>query len=270
MPAEWLQPGADTLDLAPALAAFAEQGFARLGRVLSDAGVAALRARADDLMLGRAPGDALFFQHDSATGAYEDLAFGRGWVGPSPAYRKIERLELDPVVRAWIENPLFERVARALVGPDVALYRAMLMNKAAGGGTVLPWHQDGGLFWGVDRAPTLQIWTALDEADAERGAVAFVPGTHRAGLARPAGGNVPADALAAAGAEARAVLVPVVAGEALLIHNHVWHRSGQSAGATPRRALSFCYMDAATRCTRTRRAPRTFTRVFVGGATSGS
>jgi hypothetical protein len=262
-PTDWLVAGALDRELAPALAELAERGFARLGPVLSPAGLAALRARVDDLMLGRAPGDALFFQHDSPSGAYEDLEFGRGWIGPSPAYRKIERLEHDPVVRAWLENPLYARVAHATIGPAVAVYRAMLMNKAARGGTTLPWHQDGGLFWGVDRAPTLQIWTALDDADAASGAISFVPGTHTAGLCRPSGGNVPPEALASTDTGSCAVQVPAVAGEALLIHNHVWHRSGVNASDRPRRALSFCYMDAATRCTRTRRAPRQFTRVFV-------
>ena len=39
----------------------------------------------------------------------------------------------DDVVRAWIENPVFGAVARRVVGPEVSLYRAMLMNKAARG-----------------------------------------------------------------------------------------------------------------------------------------
>jgi hypothetical protein len=256
--ARWLTAEAEALDLAPVLAHFEAHGWARLGRVLSDDGLAALRARVDELML--VPRGDLFYQHDSPTGAYEDLAFGDGWVGPSLAYRKLERLEHDEVVRAWLENPLYARIARARIGPEVSVFRAMLMNKAARGGTELPWHQDGGLFWGVDRPPTLQIWTGLDDARADSGALAFVPGTHAAGLVRASGGNVPREALV--DVEARAVLVPTVAGEALLIHNHVWHRSGRNATDTPRRGLSFCYMDAATRCLRTRRAPRTFTRVF--------
>jgi hypothetical protein len=48
----------------------------------------------------------------------------------------------------------------------------------------------------------------------------------------------------------------------LLIHNHVWHRSGRTATGKPRRALSVCYMEGATRCRRQKRAPRTFVRLF--------
>ena len=119
------------------------------------------------------------------------------------------------------------------------------MNKHAGGGTDLPWHQDGGDFWGLDRDPTLQIWTALDDApDRRRLRRGRRPGRTSAGLATPLGGVVPKDKLEPRDAEARALAIPAVAGEVLLIHNHVWHRSGRSKAGHPRRALSVCYMDA--------------------------
>src|SRR6185503_17637850 len=125
------------------------------------------------------------------------------------------------------------------------------MTKGSGGGTVLPWHQDGGLFWGLDRDPELQIWTALDDAPVEAGCVEVLPGSHR-GRATELGGKIPDELVARAGADARAVPIPARAGEALLIHNHLWHRSGVNATDAPRRAFSVCYMSAATRCMRTR------------------
>ena len=89
------------LPLDAALAEFARVGYARLGRVVSDEGLAALGARVDDLMSARVRHEGMFFQHDSATGRYEDLTFGAGWQGPSRDYRKIEKLELDPLFRAY-------------------------------------------------------------------------------------------------------------------------------------------------------------------------
>jgi hypothetical protein len=151
------------LDLGAALAHLDEHGFARLGRLIDPAALALLRERADDLMLGRHRVEGLFFQADSPSGAYADLEFGRGWVGPSLGYRKLEKLERDDRFRALIASPPFERIARARIAGDIAIYRAVLFTKARGGGTELPWHQDGGRFWGVDRDPTLQIWTALDD-----------------------------------------------------------------------------------------------------------
>lgn len=247
-----------------AVAHYWEHGWARLGKVGDDETIAALRARADAIMMGEVTYPGLFFQHDSASGRYEDLEYGKGWKGPSLAYRKVEKLELDPLYWSWITNDVFRRVAsKVYPNQDVTLYRAFLMNKHAGGGSDLPWHQDGGQFWGLDRDPVLQIWTALDDAPETGGCVEFAVGSHRNGLATPLGGVVPDDKLAAVGAEYKALLVPAVAGEVLLIHNHVWHRSGRTTAGKPRRALSVCYMDGRTACRRRKRDPRTFVRVFA-------
>lgn len=257
-----LRAAANAIDLDAVLADFARRGWARLGPVLSEEGCAALGARVDDLMHARVRYDGLFFQRDSTTGRYEDLEIRKGWQGPSPDYRKIEKLELDPLFRAWMTNPLFERVARRLIAGPIALYRAVVFTKSAAGGTALPWHQDGGRFWGVDPAPELQIWTALDDAPVEAGCVEVLEGSHHGGLATAEGGVVGEALLRAADAERRALPLPARAGEAILIHNHLWHRSGVNRTGKRRSALTFCYMSAATRCLRTRRAPRTFLRLF--------
>jgi hypothetical protein len=250
------------VDLERVLADFTRDGYARLGRLMSDEGLASLRGRADDLMMGRVPDPGLFFQLDTDTGSYGDLTFGRGYQGPSPNYRKIEKLEKDELFLTWLRNPWFERIARALISESVVIYRAVLMNKASTGGTVLPWHQDGGLFWGLDRDPMLQIWTALDDTPVEAGAVEVLAGSHAAGLATPLGGVIPDPIVLARRAHEDRLPLAARAGEVLLLHNHVWHRSLVNRTGKPRRAFSVCYMSADTRCTRKKRAPRQFFQVF--------
>ena len=122
----------------------------------------------------------------------------------------------------------------AVLGP-VAIARAVLWTKAAApadgaGGTELPWHQDGGPFWGLSAQPPLTIWIALDDAPIASGCVELIPGSHRGGLATPAGGVIPAALVD----EARAVPAPAVAGEALLLDPLVWHRSRRNHTAAPR------------------------------------
>jgi phytanoyl-CoA hydroxylase len=264
----WLPSGpvltvdVSSFDLAPALAEFARQGYARLGRVVSEETIFALGARVDDLMSERVPHDGLFFQRDSPTGRYQDLEFGKGWQGPSSDYRKIEKLEIDPIFRAFLANPLHERIARALIDGPIALYRAVLFTKSASGGTALPWHQDGGVFWGVSPAPFLQIWTALDDCPARAGCLEVLPASHLDGLATPEGGVIVPEALRRARAEERAVPLSASAGESILIHNHLWHRSGTNATGRRRSALSVCLMTASSRCLRTKREPRRFVRLF--------
>jgi ectoine hydroxylase-related dioxygenase (phytanoyl-CoA dioxygenase family) len=138
----------------------------------------------------------------------------------------------------------------------------VLFTKPVGGGSALPWHQDGGPFWGLSRDPELQLWTALDDAPVGSGCVEVVPGSHRSGLATPQGGVIPAEVSARASAEERAVPLPARAGEAILLHNHLWHRSGVNQGAAQRRALTVCLMAGDVRCTRKRR-PREFVRLFA-------
>jgi len=251
-----------SIDPSEVLAHFHEHGYARLGRVMNDAGLGALRDRADEIMLGTVSHEGLFFQLDTDTGSYHDLKFGRGYEGPSLDYRKIEKLEKDELFLAWIQNPLFQTISRALIAGPIALYRAVLMTKGSKGGTVLPWHQDGGLFWGLDRDPSLQIWTALDDAPEEGGCVEVLPGSHKEGLATPLGGVVPEHHVLEKRANERAVRLPAQAGEAILLHNHLWHRSLVSRTGKVRRAFSICYMSAETKCRRKKRAPRQFFRPF--------
>ena len=260
-----LLPNAAQVDVPAAVAHWRALGWARLGVVASPEALDAMRTRVDDIMMGRVVHEGLFFQRDSQTGRYEDLVFGRGWEGPSVAYRKIEKLEVDPCFRAWLENGLFERVARAVLGDSVALYRATLFTKSAQGGTELPWHQDGGSFWGLDRDPELQIWTALDDTPRESGCVEVIDGSHLRGLATPLGGTIQPHVALERRAEERVVPLPVRAGEAILLHNYLWHRSGCNTTGRPRRAFTVAYIDGATRCTRRRRAPRQFMRVFDHG-----
>jgi hypothetical protein len=254
----------DDLNISPSevLADFREHGYARLGRVMSDEGLVALRHRADEIMLGTVAYDGLFFQLDTDTGSYHDLKYGRGYEGPSLDYRKIEKLEKDELFLAWIRNPLFQAISQALIAGPIALYRAVLMTKGNKGGTTLPWHQDGGRFWGLDRDPSLQIWTALDDAPEAGGCVEVLPGSHEEGLATPLGGVVPEAHVRERRANERAVPLPAQAGDAILLHNHLWHRSMPSRTGKVRRAFSICYMSAETKCTRKKRAPRQFFRAF--------
>lgn len=254
----------ERLDLEGTLARYRRDGYARLGKLVDDASLAELRARADAIMLGEIVHEGLFFQHDSPSGRYEDLELGEGWIGPSLDYRKVEKLELDPLFRRLIDWPAYEPLVRALIAGDVVIYRAVLFTKGPKGGTVLPWHQDAGTFWGLDRDPFVQIWTGLDDAPLDGGCMEFVPGTHLAGRATPLGGVVHDDVAARGDAEARTIREPTSAGESLLIHNHVWHRSARSATGLPRRGFTVCYMTAETRCVRKKRKPRVFTRVFGG------
>lgn len=261
-PETHLTDAAQNVDWSRVAHDFAEHGYARIGKVVAEEALVALRARSDELMLGTVVHPGMFFQHDSSTGRYQDLELGGGYCGPSLHYRKMEKLERDPLFLAFMENPLFAQIARFFIEDQAVLYRAVVFNKAPQGGTELLWHQDAGRFWGLDRDPFLQIWTALDDTPEESGCVRLLQGTHKRGLATPLGGIVPQALVDEELSKQQPVLLPAEAGEVLLIHNMAWHASSVNKTDVPRRALTLCIMTEQTRCLRKKRAPREFFPLF--------
>ncbi len=230
--------------------AFARDGFLRLGQIVSDAEIQALQTRMDDIMLGRADVDyeRMMMQLDRADGP--DSAPGPqsyGFKGATLAYRKIQDLEFDGLFLAYLQNPLFAAICSRIYGKDrrIACFRAMFMNKPAGFGTHLVWHQDR---WSnLDRDPQITLWTALDPATVENGCVHIIPGSHGA-LVNPEHGSgfLTVDQTEKILAENEPLPLEMVAGEVVLLHNWLLHSSDINRSGTPRRAFSVCYMDAET------------------------
>jgi len=232
-------------------AQYEETGYLKLGSVVTDSELAALRQRIDDIMLGTAPVnyDKLYMQLDSESGAYESLEYGgNGWKGPTLKYRKIQDLEADPLFLKLMEKPLFREICDRVYGVDspISCFRAMFMNKPAMSGTLLPWHQDA--WTDLDRQPLITLWTALDPATVSNGCVQVVPGTHKLGRVNPEHGSgfLNADQIAEYCKEEASEYVELEAGESVLLHNWLMHRSDVNRTNIPRRAFSVCYMDANT------------------------
>lgn len=249
---------------------FEVQGFARLGRVVPVAEIEALGQRIDDIMLGTAQldYDQIMMQLDRVAG--DDSGPGpqsKGHKGATLAYRKIQDLELDPLFLAYLQQPLFGDICAKIHGPErpMACFRAMFMNKPAGKGTHLVWHQDR---WSdLDRDPLITVWTALDPATLDNGCVQIVPGSHRA-LVNPdhPSGFLSAEQAAELLAKTQPVPLELEAGEVVLLHNWLLHSSDVNHTGIPRRAFSVCYMDAATVSSR----GATYPVVFGEGALSPS
>ena len=123
----------------------------------------------------------------------------------------------------------------------------MFMNKPAQRGTLLPWHQDR---WSsLDRDPLITVWTALDPATIKNGCVQVIPGSHHKGVINPSHGSafVTEEQAAEHAPDEKAVYLELAAGEVVLLHNWLLHRSDVNRTDIPRRAFSVSYMDARTR-----------------------
>jgi hypothetical protein len=244
---------------------FERDGYLRLGRTLATDELAALQQRIDDIMLGHVKDDGLMMQLDKGGdyGAMDPQTLG--FKGPRLDYRKIENLERDDRFLDFLQKPLFASICARVYGADtsISVYRSMFMNKPARKGTLLPWHQDGGSGWGLDRDPQVTAWTALDPATVANGCVQIIPGSHRLGLLSERGHTISAEHEAKHCAPERIVHLELEPGETVLLHNWTLHRSDINRTPFPRRAFSVCYMDARTSVGGT---GKTFPVVFGAGA----
>jgi ectoine hydroxylase-related dioxygenase (phytanoyl-CoA dioxygenase family) len=125
------------------------------------------------------------------------------------------------------------------------------MSKPAGpdgGGSPLPWHQDGGDWWALDRDPLVFAWVAMSDATRENGAVQVVRGSHRLGLLSKRGHTLSAEDVArVVGAGENVIDVELAAGDAFLCHNWTVHRSGINSTDSARRGFSANFVDSRTR-----------------------
>jgi ectoine hydroxylase-related dioxygenase (phytanoyl-CoA dioxygenase family) len=201
-------------------------------------------------MLGQAhvDYDSLMMQLDVATGDYDDLGEQTlGFKGPTLSYRKVEGLEVDPVFGELVRHPVAADICRHVYGQGVAIstFRSMFMNKPSSAGTPLPWHQDRWVW--LDRDPLVTVYTALDAATEDSGCVHVIFGSHHS-IVNPLDDSsfleekhyaehCPLD---------RERPIELEAGEMVLFHNWLIHRSAVNRTAAPRRAFSVCYMEART------------------------
>ena len=230
---------------------FFRDGFVRLGRVLDAAELEGLQTRINQIMLGEADVDydKMMMQLDSATGEYDDAgAQSNGHKGATLNYRKIQQLEFDPLFLQFMQKPLFKEICARVYGGHIPIstFRAMFMNKPAGKGTFLPWHQDR---WNnLDRDPLVTLWTALDPATRENGCVQVIRGSHAWGVINPGHGSgfLSPEQAEDFAPENETVFCELEPGEAILLHNWLLHSSDKNNSEMSRRAFSVCYMDART------------------------
>lgn len=228
---------------------FEQDGFVHLGKLLEGDAIAALTQRADDLGSGALINPQVLMQLDTG-GDYDALPEAVSSFGAvTRLYRKIQGLEADALFSPLVRHPLFMNICARLYGAHapVSLFRAMIMNKPAGQGTHLPWHQDGGDVWALDRDPLVTVWVALDPATRTNGCVEVIPGSHRLGLLSAHGSTLTASDVQQHCPAEQALPLELEAGHAVLMHNWLIHRSGVNASNQPRRAFTACYMDGRTR-----------------------
>jgi ectoine hydroxylase-related dioxygenase (phytanoyl-CoA dioxygenase family) len=150
---------------------------------------------------------------------------------------------------AWRRSPAFRELlstvaahACAAMGTEsLTVFQDLLIDKPPTTDAEVPWHQDGE-YLPLDRLDGVIAWVALDDADAERGCMRYVPGSHGLGRRRgpaefssdPAAPRSELEPMDADGCEV--VVAEAAAGEAWLHMPLTWHASPPNRVAASRRA----------------------------------
>ena len=141
-----------------------------------------------------------------------------------------------------------------LLGPDIVLLYAHILNKKPGGLRVA-WHQDGPYWHRIDPKIAVTAWVALDDATPENGCMRVIPGSHRGHRdlgqqlsdvpaliqARPY--ELPPDVID----ESRAVDLAMKRGDVSFHDSSLVHGSEPNRTDRRRAALTIRYVPAATR-----------------------
>lgn len=229
---------------------FATCGHLALGRVIDHRTLEALRevvdrrrAEAADLL-----DDALWEPGEGGVpqepGRSVSFLFNL-WL-TEPTYAAVA---LDPRFGAWASQAIGARRVRLLEDNG--------LDKVAGTGGALKWHQDFS-YWPLAQPNAVTIWVALDDVDEQNGVVYMANGSHALGERLPVvfgtGATYFRDRRPRSVAEItdpeslglETIPVRLRAGEASLHHALTWHASGPNTSDRGRRASVFRYVADGT------------------------
>ena len=153
------------------------------------------------------------------------------------------------VCRYYFTGPLVD-VATQLIGPNVKAATSQLTFKLRGNTQTFGWHQDNG-YGELSPANAISTLTAFDDTDENNGCLWVMPGSHNDGQIDVS--NVYSAADKEAGHPLNipvtnmsdAVPVKLRAGDAVILHCHLLHRSeGNHSADRDRRILFLRYADA--------------------------
>lgn len=154
---------------------------------------------------------------------------------------------LDDLIRdARVLDPVEQ-----LIGHDILCWSTIFWIKEAGSKSFVSWHQDN-TYWGLSSRNVVTAWFAISEASVQAGCMSVLPQSHL-GATLAHEDTFQADNMLTRGQairgidEARAVRMPLAAGE-MSLHNYcLAHGSGPNLSADRRIGVSMHFMPPDTK-----------------------
>lgn len=225
-----------TLDAA-SVAAFREQGFVRLGQVLSPETLAFYGPEITRLTLRLTRETRPLAERET---------YAQAFLQVTNLWRQSEQ------VREFVFARRLARVAAALLGTRVVrLYHDQSLYKEPGGG-ITPAHADQ-FYWPLANDRTVTAWIPLQDVAEDMGPLGFYAGSHRCDFGRDLPISDESEQRIRThleGLDYPFVVAPFAAGEVSFHLGWTFHRALANRSLAPRSVMTVIYMDAETRLAR--------------------
>lgn len=220
-----------TLDRA-SVAAFAEQGFVKLKRVLTPETIAAYEPEITSKVIELNPQQVPLAERDT---------YGKAFLQVMNLWQDSEQ------VLEFVSSPRLARIAARLLGVrSVRLYHDQALYKESGGG-VTPWHADQ-YYWPFATDRCVTVWIPLQDTPMEMGPLAFAAGSHRFEHGRDLPISDESERVlqqALADQDFAQVSEPYELGEVSYHLGWTFHHAAANNTDIPRRVMTIIYVDAA-------------------------
>jgi phytanoyl-CoA hydroxylase len=146
-----------------------EKGFVAVNGFLSKNQVIELIAQTDRFVNEIVPGispEAVYYEYK----------------GDTSTLKQIQQIHVyDPYFKNLAYSEKITGLAELLLGGKAVLKNMQYFNKIPHHGKETPAHQDGYYFM-IKPQEAITMWLSMEEADAENGAVCYIPSSHRKGM----------------------------------------------------------------------------------------
>lgn len=169
--------------------------------------------------------------------------------GPEDSVSKIFKLHRDqPTFRSFAHSEAVLDLVVGRIGPDLDCFLSQFIFKNPGA-LGQPWHQDS-FYFRFDRTPQVGVWLAVTEATLANGCLQVLPGSHHEPVHEHVADRRPGANLGYVeivdhdmGA---AIPVEMRAGDLLVFHSHLMHRSTDNESEALRAAVVYHFAAAGT------------------------
>ena len=217
------------------LTAFREMGYITQDKILNNQELQELEVNLEELIANDFPGipqEQIYFEVP----------------GDKSTLKQIQQLSLYSEYFSRLgSHPSIVALAEECLEGPVELKNMQYFNKVPGNNKGTPAHQDGYYFM-ITPQEAVTMWLSLDHADADNGAVLYIPGSHLDGM-RPHQrtktlGFSQEIADWSEGDTKAEIQMTAVPGDILVHHSLTIHRAGENKTTRNRRSIGFIFYRA--------------------------